>query len=57
MYGGKIVPATIVPGLFVTVATFDHILRIKSICQNPNKNSLPYKHFSIQNNIIEQLIE
>ena len=36
---------------------FDHILWIKTICQNPNKNILPYKYFLIQNNIIEKLIE
>ena len=32
MYGGKIAPAT--------VANLDHILRNKTICQNPNKYSL-----------------
>ena len=57
MYGGKIAPAT---GAykFATVANFaHHILRIKTIFQNPKKNSLPYKYFSIQNIIIEDLFE
>ena len=57
MYGGKIAPAT---GAykFATVANFaHHILRIKTIFQNQKKNSLPYKYFSIQNIIIEDLFE
>ena len=26
-------------------SSFYHILRIKTICQNPNKNILPYEYF------------
>ena len=33
-----------IQGYFATVADLDHILRIKTICQNPNKNSLSYKY-------------
>ena len=45
-------------GYFVTVANiFGHILKIKIICQNPNKNRLPLKYVLIKNIIIGQLIE
>ena len=45
MYGGKIAPAT-----GVILPLYIAILRIKTICQNPNKkikikNILPYKYF------------
>ena len=58
MYGGKIAPVAgaILPP-YIFVANFDNISGIKTIWQNPNKNSLPYRYFKIQNNIIEHLIE
>ena len=51
MYDGKIAPAT------GAILPLQLILRIKTICHNPNKNILPCKYFLIQNNIIEQLLE
>ena len=50
MSDGKIAPAN-------GVAIFDHILKIKAICQNPNKNSLRYKANQMKIKSTEQSVD